>query len=498
MSALSIRLLFFLFSVSACSVPFKCAYGQRLNNEKTKALLQEVLTRYYPNGESGTYHFKQAARRLAHGAKPWDTYSWRPEGQFTVISSGSKLYIEDSVKAGPKYRQRILYYEPDSLFTIGYGRSKPEKVSPTEASDYLLTASLYSPCLFIHDALAALDRGTPVTVDTLRAFRIRYNRADGSNIELTLSRKSLQLFKARITYQHELYGKVVRELRYSKFRHHPISGALYASHVLDRDFDLGIRMNELQIEADSAAMDLQKINQAIPSDYRLSVPDKPVPSISHQEYKKNIYLLDLPHTQERSLLVEFKDFLLVAEAPLNTENGRMILEEAKKIAPKKPVKYFVFGHHHPHYIGGIRAFAQAGCTLLYHPSNDAYVKRICQQRTNRPELNVSYLDSAYVISDGKQEMHILHIGKESRHTDDYLIYYFPKHKLLFQDDLAWIKEDGPLKRASGRQQGLYQAIERRELDVETILQGWPSTGYGVKMEFSFEELERSFSLPAEE
>ncbi|TYZ14178.1 hypothetical protein FY528_00130 [Hymenobacter lutimineralis] len=88
-------------------------------------------------------------------------------------------------------------------------------------------------------------------------------------------------------------------------------------------------------------------------------------------------------------------------------------------------------------------------------------------------------------------MQIHVIGSKSQHTNDYLVYYFPSEKLLFEDDLVWIARQGPSRKASARQVGLYQAIRDLKLPVETIVQSWPVQDYGVKTVIPFRELEQS-------
>jgi glyoxylase-like metal-dependent hydrolase (beta-lactamase superfamily II) len=196
-------------------------------------------------------------------------------------------------------------------------------------------------------------------------------------------------------------------------------------------------------------------------------------------------------------------FLVVAEAPLESKNGELIIKEAKKIAPHKPIKYFVFGHHHPQYLGGVRPFINNGTTILTHSSNTDYLKQVATfkhtiqpdalQMSNKPLL-FEVVDEKRIIKDSNFEMQIIHIGWMSKHTDDYLVYYFPKYKLLFEDDLVWIKKEGGAKPAGERQKGLYDAIKKYGLDVETIIQSWPINYMEVKTEISFKELEESVQL----
>ena len=62
-------------------------------------------------------------------------------------------------------------------------------------------------------------------------------------------------------------------------------------------------------------------------------------------------------------------------------------------------------------------------------------------------------------------------------------------KMLFEGDLIYISEKGQPKKAGKRQAGLYNAIKDMKLDVTTIEQSWPVSGYGVKSEIPFTDME---------
>ena len=53
-----------------------------------------------------------------------------------------------------------------------------------------------------------------------------------------------------------------------------------------------------------------------------------------------------------SVVVEFKDYIAVAEAPLDEARSQAVLAEAKKLVPNKPVKYLLTTHHHFDHTGG--------------------------------------------------------------------------------------------------------------------------------------------------
>lgn len=92
-----------------------------------------------------------------------------------------------------------------------------------------------------------------------------------------------------------------------------------------------------------------------------------------ETYRPRLHFVELKHTDDRALVVEFNHFLLVAEAPLSSENGELIIWAAQQLAPGKLINYFVAGHH-PHYLGGLRPFVQRGATVLVGPGDEAYVR----------------------------------------------------------------------------------------------------------------------------
>jgi glyoxylase-like metal-dependent hydrolase (beta-lactamase superfamily II) len=327
------------------------------------------------------------------------------------------------------------------------------------------------------------------------------NGFDDREFTLYIDSENNELKKIVVVYPHELYGDVTKTFLYNGYSAFAGTGKYPATIV---ENELNVEKNRTTLSVTNTALDKERIQKMIPADYALKIDDGlKAEEVVHTRFSDNIHLLELRHTDDRVLVVEFKDFLVVAEAPVNTKNGELIIQKAKEIAPGKPVRYFLFGHHHPHYIGGLRAFVHAGATVLALPQNEEYIRQLVSfNHTIRPDvlqqerkdLKLETFNVEKTISDGDLEMRIMHIGKLSDHTEDYLIYYFPKTKLLFEDDLAWINREGELKPAGSRQKGLYDAIINLKIPVDQIIQSWPVQDYGVKTLFSFQELEQSVKI----
>ena len=296
-----------------------------------------------------------------------------------------------------------------------------------------------------------------------------------------------------------LYGDITRSFNYTDYKN--INGLMYPATVaIDK---INGKLHDTVLVASALVVsDLAPILQA-PKGYTIQRESEKQTDVSVEKYSKNIYLVHLNHDNFISTVVEFNDFLIVADAPLTSKNGELIISEAKKIAPGKPIKYFLFGHFHNWYLGGFRPFVHKGATILTRPEDKVYLEELAKApRTISPDslhlqpkqLKTEIINDSMTISDGDFTMKIYHIGKKSEHTADYLTYYFPSEKLAVEGDLVWIKKEGPISKAGKTQAGYYQGVKDLGLHVQTVLQAWVSSSGDVKYLIPFEELERSVLL----
>src|SRR6266540_3791619 len=76
-----------------------------------------------------------------------------------------------------------------------------------------------------------------------------------------------------------------------------------------------------------------------------------------------------------SVAIEMKDHIVLVETPLNDARTGSVLEEVKKLAPGKPIRYVVNSHGHFDHSGGLRAAAAEGATIITQAGNKAYFER---------------------------------------------------------------------------------------------------------------------------
>jgi glyoxylase-like metal-dependent hydrolase (beta-lactamase superfamily II) len=107
------------------------------------------------------------------------------------------------------------------------------------------------------------------------------------------------------------------------------------------------------------------------------------PATARLDWRTALVLLTLHH----SLIVAFKDHLVVVEAPLNEERSLAVMAKLAEIVPGKPVKYVVPTHYHFDHSGGLRTYIAKGVTILTTPGNAAFIERLATApHTIRPDL----------------------------------------------------------------------------------------------------------------
>ena len=198
-----------------------------------------------------------------------------------------------------------------------------------------------------------------------------------------------------------------------------------------------------------------------------------------------IWAFALEDVDSRSLVVEFADHVAVLEAPVSSAVGERLVSAIAERFSTKPIRYALFGHHHPQYIGGVRALLAAGATVFCPKANAAFVREIAALPfTLRPDAlarssvkpRIAELQTRRLFEDSTNCFEAIDIGSESNHTDEYVIFYFPRIGLLFEGDLGWAKKGDGTVQASPRAAALLGAIRSRGLDVKQLVQSWPVAG----------------------
>jgi glyoxylase-like metal-dependent hydrolase (beta-lactamase superfamily II) len=174
-----------------------------------------------------------------------------------------------------------------------------------------------------------------------------------------------------------------------------------------------------------------------------------------------------------SLVVEFKNYIAVIEAPLNEERSLAVMAEAKKLIPDKPIQYVISTHHHFDHAGGLRTYVAQSATVVTHDSNeDFFQKSFMAPATLSPDAQakspkmpiIQGVTDKYVLTDGKQTIEV-YATQGDTHTDEMLVAYLPKARILVEADSYSPPGQGA---PSPNAVNLYNNVQRLKLNVATI------------------------------
>lgn len=181
-----------------------------------------------------------------------------------------------------------------------------------------------------------------------------------------------------------------------------------------------------------------------------------------------------------SMLVEFRDFLLMFEAPIDDARSAAVQEWVKQTLPGKPTRYVVNTHAHFDHAGGLRWYAAEGVTIITHEMNRSYYGQVWDRpRTLRPDRLArsprrplwQTMTEKHEVTDGTRTLE-LHKLRDNGHNPYILIGYLPAEKIVLYGDMYNPppgNDPRDLARTNEYAQSLHDNIALRlKLDVQTI------------------------------
>jgi glyoxylase-like metal-dependent hydrolase (beta-lactamase superfamily II) len=275
-------------------------------------------------------------------------------------------------------------------------------------------------------------------------------------------------------------GDKMVEFRYSDYR--DVGGGVKLpfrlhAHMGDHPLIPGghnwmdLRVSDIKVNIPDAA-------QAVPDNVRTAQPAQ-VQVVKTQLAPGVVLMGGGTHN---SVAVEFKDFVTVIEGPLNQQRSLAVIAEVKSTFPNKPIRYLVNTHNHFDHLGGVRTFVAEGATVITDDRNRNFYQRVVlapQSRTLQPDrlsqrpfaptgpgqLQVQTFTDHYTITDGNQTIELHHVDGLN-HSDNMLVAYLPKEKILINADLySPPAQGGNLANVSASAVALFRNVKRLKLDV---------------------------------
>lgn len=180
-----------------------------------------------------------------------------------------------------------------------------------------------------------------------------------------------------------------------------------------------------------------------------------------------------------SVAIEMRDHLIVVESPLYDGRALPMLEQARKLAPGKEIRYVINSHHHFDHSGGLRTAASQGITLVtseaarpYFEATLANPSRISPdafEKSGRKAV-VTGVDGKRVFNDGVRNVEVYYI-ESSVHAQGFMMVYLPAEKLLIEADgyTPGPPNAPPPAQANANNVNLADNLTRLKLDVDRIL-----------------------------
>ena len=298
-------------------------------------------------------------------------------------------------------------------------------------------------------------------------------------------------------FANPVYGDMDYEMRYTEYK--DFGGVKFPMllHTHQGDPRVNVAHNYYEYRVTSVKPNAPVTTIPVPDSVRTAViaPAR----VESQKLAEGVWLLG--GGTHNSLLVAFKDYVAVVDAPNNEARSLAVIAEAARLAPGKPVQYVINTHHHFDHAGGLRTYLSQGTTIVTHESNKQYYLDILfhpSPRTLQPDRMALFSpmywisrrpppietvagearsSAKYVVTDGERILEIdkvedvsYQLGDRSyaqgNHSADMLIAYLPKEKILFNADLYTPPAPGaPAPAPNAGIRTLDQNIRRLKLDV---------------------------------
>jgi len=331
--------------------------------------------------------------------------------------------------------------------------------APAAVSDRLLTLWTLTPQGVIK---AALANNATVTARTI-AFKIGETK-----VTATLGPTNL-ITSVRTVGDAAVLGDTVTETTFSNYQED--HGVKFPMHIVQKQG--GFPILDLTV---TAVRPQSNVRIDVPS----TVQSAPAPApaavrVDTQKVGDGVYYLT--GGSHHSVAVEFKDYVVVIEAPQTDERAVAVFDAVKKAIPGKPIKYVVNSHNHFDHLGGIRAAMAEGYTIVTQASNKLYYERIATMphtvspdrlaKSPKKPVIEGVVDKR-VFTDETNTLELYRLSTD--HNDTMLVAYLPKAKILVEADM-WnppAANAPPAAAVSPVTVQLVEGIKKLNLDVQQI------------------------------
>jgi glyoxylase-like metal-dependent hydrolase (beta-lactamase superfamily II) len=212
-------------------------------------------------------------------------------------------------------------------------------------------------------------------------------------------------------------------------------------------------------------------------------------TVTSEKLGDGVYRLTTGPGSYDSLVVEFRDHIMMLEAGQSEARALAYIAEAKKLVPNKPIRYVMNTHPHSDHTGGLPAMVAEGATIITHANNAPFLeKALNTPRTllndtlakNPRKASVEQVPEKKVYSDGTRIVEMYHTWPVP-HSNGLIVAYLPKERILFQGDFSLPAAGQP---ANDHVKALAPILDKLKLDFDRYINVHASAAPQTKADFS--------------
>ena len=245
-----------------------------------------------------------------------------------------------------------------------------------------------------------------------------------------------------------VYGDMLFEMRYTQYEE--FDGVMFPTVLHEHQGDpvlnpahnsMEVRVTDVRVNVDAPAI-------AVPDEIRDAAP----PPVRTESQALADGVWRIAGGSHHSVLVEFEDFVVVVEAPLNEARSVAVIEEVGRLVADKPIRYVVNSHHHFDHSGGLRTYLAQGATVVAHEGSREFFEQVMFHpglRSLEPDRLATFypmfapsrrpapvetVNRKYVISDGTRTLDLYSL-QGLAHASTMLIAYLPQEGIVINADM---------------------------------------------------------------
>ena len=421
---------------------------------------------YTPDDDWPRFEVTTYTRSIDYDARSSIEEYTRRQGDYAPQGGGAPIQGE---------QQRVFLTSGDYSWNL----NGPNPASQPAAAEVRQLDIWMSPHGFLKAAADATDATAVSLVLQGRELTIVSFTAMGKyRVNGTINEENL-VERTQTWVANPIFGDMIYDHRYTEYR--DFDGVMFPTVLHSHQGDprihpghnwMDIRVMDVQADVNAPAL-------TVPDTVRQAT----LPTVRAESTELADGVWRIAGGSHHSVLVEFRDFVAVVEAPQNETRSLAVIAEVRRLVPDKPIRYVVNTHHHFDHAGGLRTYVAQSATVVTHQGNrDFYFDVFFRpdRRMLEPDIlsdrmpwfagnripAFETVNEKYVLSDGVRTMDFYPM-QGLAHNGNMLIIYLPTERILINADLYSPRGPGaqpPVANASMR--SLSQNIERLNLDVE--------------------------------